>query len=287
MIVPVDVIEVLRDCSIEGNQLLLPPEQLDRKLYQKVDKILGILGGMWDTRQKAHVFEANPSADVQDAIETGEVVDEKTEFQYFPTPMELASQLCWEGFWQLSEKTTAQDTIRILEPSAGSGGLVRALLNESCALGYEESDLLIDCVEMNPKLARKLKEQGFNVVADDFLQYHPGPVYDLVLANPPFSNCQDVIHFEHMLECVKPGGAVASIMSNGIKYRSDKRTKQLRSRLESMGARIIDNPGDSFKESGTNVSTITVAVRIPDVLEEIEPAIGETLPEEQAVLALF
>lgn len=39
--------QVLQNCTIEGNVVKLPSEQLDRKLYQEVAKALELIGGKW------------------------------------------------------------------------------------------------------------------------------------------------------------------------------------------------------------------------------------------------
>lgn len=39
--------EVLQQCTVEGNVVKLPAQQLDRKLYQDVAKALQLIGGKW------------------------------------------------------------------------------------------------------------------------------------------------------------------------------------------------------------------------------------------------
>jgi len=50
-----EVMEVLRRSSIEGNEVTLP-ENLDRKLYLKVNEALESAGGKWDKVTKTHLF---------------------------------------------------------------------------------------------------------------------------------------------------------------------------------------------------------------------------------------
>jgi hypothetical protein len=50
---------VLRQAVITDNSLVLP-EQLDRKVYEKVNKALESAGGVWSKRDKAHLFAGDP-----------------------------------------------------------------------------------------------------------------------------------------------------------------------------------------------------------------------------------
>lgn len=73
MQIPENVLAVLSRCSIQGTLLTLPEGQLDRKLYVAVNKVLEGLGGKWDRKAKAHVFDHEPSNDLDRAILTGEI----------------------------------------------------------------------------------------------------------------------------------------------------------------------------------------------------------------------
>lgn len=49
------VLDVLKTAEVSGQQLRIPQE-LDRKLYDQVNKFLDQHGGIWDKQLKAHVF---------------------------------------------------------------------------------------------------------------------------------------------------------------------------------------------------------------------------------------
>lgn len=93
---------------------------------------------------------------------------------------------------------------RILEPSAGEGAIVRALL----AAGVPGDRLL--AVEIDARRARLVPCQ---VVEADFLTAQPWDASHrpgLVIGNPPFSLAQEFV--EHALEVVAPGGTVAMLL---------------------------------------------------------------------------
>ena len=87
-----DVLAVLSTASIEGNSVILNCGQLDRKLYQDVNKALEALGGKWSRKAKGHVFSADPSEKLDNAILTGEVTP-PSKNGYFPTPKQIVMRL--------------------------------------------------------------------------------------------------------------------------------------------------------------------------------------------------
>ena len=66
------VLAVLSVAATEGNQLFLTG-QLDRKLYEKTNKVLESAGGKWNPKAKAHVFESDAADRIDQIIVSGEV----------------------------------------------------------------------------------------------------------------------------------------------------------------------------------------------------------------------
>lgn len=87
-----DVREVLESATCECATLMLP-NQLDRKLYVKVDKVLKALGGKWNRSLVCHVFDGDSATLIAWALARGGAVDEKRTFEAFDTPPELAARL--------------------------------------------------------------------------------------------------------------------------------------------------------------------------------------------------
>lgn len=240
-----EVLEVLNRSTITDNSLTLPPEQLDRDLYVKVDKVLKAAGGKWNRKAKAHLFQDDPRKVLGLAIETGKIVDPKKEFEAFYTPPRLAKLLV--------EEAKVGPAMTVLEPSAGEGAIALALREHWASPE-------IKCFEVRPESFKKI-EAAFATVCCDFLQVEPiGYAFDRVVMNPPFSNGQDVDHVMHAWKFLKPGGRLVSIMSAGVKFRNDNKYKTFRSFVEEIGGRIVDLPEGSFKASGTNVNTVMVTM---------------------------
>jgi len=94
------VLDILTECRAEGNVVYLPERQLDRQTYLAVNKALECIGGKWNRKQKGHVFShGNPAEMLESLILTGDVVDLKKEFQFFPTPRPVALRMCqWQNW---------------------------------------------------------------------------------------------------------------------------------------------------------------------------------------------
>lgn len=229
-----EVINVLANCKVDGNNLYLGDIQLERKLYVSVDKVLKALGGKWNRKARAHVFDSCPGEKIEQLLYTGEYTDEKKEFQFFETPELLAKELI--------EMACIQSEETVLEPSAGCGAIAK----------------LIDCdvIELNESNRTILLADGFFIVGSDFLQFNKQ--YDVIIANPPFSKQQDIDHVNHMLDLAKR--CVVSVMSASVLFRDNKKTVMFRERIENLGGEITPLPDDSFMESGTKVKTCVVKV---------------------------
>jgi len=230
-----DVSDVLGNSTIEGNNLYLSSEQLDRKLYVAVNKVLVSIGGKWNRKAKAHIFNESPQDILEQILLSGEYTDEKKEYQFFETPIELSKKLV--------EMAGIKEGESVLEPSAGKGRIASFINN-------------CDCIEMNENNYKYLQENGFNVVGRDFISFDKK--YDVIIANPPFTKQQDIDHVNHMIEL--SNRKVVSIMSSSVMFRSNKKTVDFRSLVDSLRGTIEMLPDKSFSESGTNVNSCVVSI---------------------------
>lgn len=250
------VFDILRQCTVSGNTLYLPNIRLDRKLYEAVNEVIARLGGKWNRKAKGHVFESNPAEDFQQVLET-QAMPKKNPTAYYATPSNVSQDILYSGDFA-SIPTTAK---RILEPSAGTGALAREIEAYCQSRGMRAS---IDCCEILPKHQQKLQEQGFFVVADDFLSYNPVSKYQAIIMNPPFAIEGDslayITHIEHAWSLLADDGVLISIAPSGFAFREDKRTSAFRSLVEQHGTwRNLDS--GSFAESGTGVNTIVITMK--------------------------
>lgn len=240
-----EVLDTLKRISITGNRTTMP--MLDRKLYVKVNEALECLGGKWDRKAKAHVWDCDPNDPIAEAVATGEVTDWKKEFQFFETPHDVALRM--------ADKADIQPEHRVLEPSAGRGSLLNGITvpcKEICA------------VELNPNMVALLKQtQGSNVDVQwaDFLMLDGSlGSFDRIIMNPPFNKHQDIMHVTHAYRMLKPRGRLVAITSPGWTFRNDVLHADFRTAMEAFGAEVEPLPAGTFKSSGTMVNTVMLTI---------------------------
>jgi predicted RNA methylase len=231
-------VDVLRGLEIDGHHVKIVGGKLDRKTYKHVNDVLEALGGKWNRKMQAHVFEHHPANDITAAIDAGEVVTDK-DMGFFPTPPELARYV-------VASADIVYTGMSVLEPSAGNGAL---------ALVARDLSSHVFCVEMDPRRAGRLVSLGFPVHCGDFMAYEPKEPFDRVVMNPPFGGQADIDHVTRAFGMLAKGGRLAAIMSGGTMFRSDKKTDAFRSLVAQADGYLEDLPDGSFKEAGTAVKT--------------------------------
>ncbi len=184
--------------------------------------------------------EAEKVQALRQAIRQG--VQVVTAPQLFPTPPGLATMVV--------EAADVRPGLRILEPSAGTGNLLRALYD-----ALQDNLAGVTAVEINPTLADSLKA-GFphsDVRCADFLGCNGnlGEPFDRVVMNPPFENGSDVAHVLHALHFLRPGGILVALCANGPRQREA---------LQPLASNWVDLGPGAFKQSGTAVNAAMVVI---------------------------
>ena len=157
---------------------------------------------------------------------------------YFPTPNAVIETMI--DYAQLD------DSMRVLEPSAGSG----AICDKVAPLCKE-----VKALEINYTLAEILDAKDYLIEKSrDFLSVEPGELtsYERVLMNPPFENLQHIDHIRHAFKFLSDGGRLVSVLPP---LNSLNKCAMFRDWVEELGGEFVELPANSFKESGTNVAT--------------------------------
>lgn len=168
--------------------------------------------------------------------------------QLFPTAPDVARQLV--------DAADVQPGQRVLEPSAGTGNLIRAIVNR-----FTGADCgIIVAVEINPQLVNVLREfrnklvyaneNNLDIRCADFLTCNGdlGKFHRIVM-NPPFKDAADIKHILHARTLLKPNGRLAAICANGPRQQKT---------LKPIAREWIDLPPQSF--DGTNVNAAIVVI---------------------------
>jgi predicted RNA methylase len=219
--------------------------QLDRKVYVAFNEAVEALGGSWNRKIKGHLFDHDPTEEIEALLLTGEF---KTKFagDFFQTPSELARRM-------VAWAVRAGDLV--LEPSAGHGRIATEVLKVTERLYCYEVDK-----DRAAHLNRTLAHQ---VVCADFLTIAPGDLTcDAVVMNPPFSKAQECAHILHAMKFLRPGGRLAAVASAGVTFRQTKAYEDLRRAIyhsdKNPAGNIEDLPAGTFSAEGTDVSTVLI-----------------------------
>ena len=199
----------------------------------------------------------------------------KDSLDFYPTPDNLAGDLVFA-------LKTGKDNLRylpfpILEPSAGSGSIARAIERSQGIFRKSTGEFLdrysdrkkqkrldLDCIELSSDLRAVLKKDGYRVVHDDFLTFRPCKRYAAIAMNPPFS--AGAAHLLRALEIMQDGGRIACILNaETIRNPYTNERKVLVQKLAKLNASITYKT-DAFKNADrrTGVEIALVVVNIPE-----------------------
>jgi hypothetical protein len=154
----------------------------------------------------------------------------------FPTPPEIAERLV--------SLARIGPGMSVLEPSAGTGALIRAIQE-----AHEGAD--ITAVEINPQLAVGIGGMVHKSRCADFLALDDLGEFDRIVMNPPFDHGADIVHISHAFAHLALGGRLVAICANGPRQREE---------LGEIATEWIELPPGSFKGEGTNVNAAIVVL---------------------------
>lgn len=241
--------DILKHCTLEDNILKLPKVQFNKKSYAEAKKWIEEAGGSWQGgKTQGFVFPFNPER-VFKILSQGKRCNLQQDFQFFETPDEVAD-------WLIMLAGGINEKDSVLEPSAGRGALIRAI-HRSCA------SVMVDCYELMPENREFLqKMENVNLVGEDFTK-ECKLKYSKIIANPPFSNNQDIDHVKLMYSHLQEGGTLAAITSSHWVFGQESKCKEFREWLEKVNGEKYEINEGAFKESGTNIKTIAVVIHKP------------------------
>jgi hypothetical protein len=278
--------------TVNGNRLEIPKDIFIAN-YSDLKVIMKNFEGKYSKNGFDFPYAAEQ---VLNRIRNKETTNLKKKFQYFGTQKKEADIVC-----DLTFDPYLNKKVKILEPSAGQGGIIDSVYDwfEKNAIHIElESITSIEFMSENHQiLEQKYKDKkDIELINMDFLKYDKYINYfDYIVANPPFSKGQDIDHFYKMYELCKPNGSITSIMSTGWMYNSGKKYVEFRKWLglkdsndefwlkqaskghaDYIGSRVskhgYDEPlsikgfeAGAFKKSGTDTITCVIHLEKRDI----------------------
>ncbi|MHC4400520.1 MAG: DUF3560 domain-containing protein [Planctomycetota bacterium] len=171
---------------------------------------------------------------------------------YFPTPNEIVEKMV--------DAADIQPGMKVLEPSAGHGAIAEVIRRR-------HPDAQLDVIEFNATLREVLRNEGFNLVGQDFLEFRARD-YDRIIMNPPFEKGQDMEHVNHAFSMLKgPGSRVVALMSEGAFFRQGPKERSFRDWLNSDQVTIKDTwdlPEGAFLKSRFRTTGVKARMLVLD-----------------------
>jgi hypothetical protein len=254
--------------------------QLDRDEYVAVNKVLTNLGGKWNRKEGAHVFTVAPG-DALDAFVTGGAKPKhvrRTE-GYVATPAKLAADIVRRH----ADLAGWPETLRVLEPSAGDGALVAAILDAAphadvwaIEPNFVRGDRLVKLAadrgvqlwRIEDGSARPVDAStdtaGTITLVDTYMETFAASVtgwFNVIVMNPPFAvPGRPTIWIDHLMLAwgmLRPNGRVVCFAPAGFVHRTDAKHEAVRDLVDEHGGwkRL---PVGAFKESGTDVDAVVL-----------------------------
>lgn len=225
--------------------------------WDALKAVMALLGARWKSGGKGKkggfVFpeETDPNETIWLARERGEVFDPK-KAGFFSTADTYADQLVAKV--SPLQTRSAPD---IVEPSAGTGNICRAILR---AMPHAR----ISCVELLQGHRDILSAAGHSVIGTNFLSLRPTlrARFDGAIMNPPFGGGGDAKHVLHAVKFVKPAGMLSAIVSPGMLFRQTAPYVALKRWVERHAEGGVGGmeeiPAGAFADVGTNIRTLMI-----------------------------
>ena len=169
---------------------------------------------------------------------------------FYPTPKALAKKML--------EKIKGHPK-RILEPSAGKGDLVDAILDHFD--GYRMGRAEGFCIEADPVLQATLRGNRHTVIDGDFLEFTGPDKFDALVANPPFSEGDK--HLLKAIDIMYRGEIVCLLNAETLRNPHTNTRKLLARRLEELEAEIEFIEGafqDAERSTGVDIALVYIRI---------------------------
>jgi 16S rRNA G966 N2-methylase RsmD len=249
-----EVLEVLRRTTWSEDGLSAVMPEMERKVYEKVNKALSVMGGKWNRSAQAHLFQFDPRSQVVGLIESGSLKVERDGF--FETPRAVVERM-------LELAPLPRIASHILEPSAGLGAILKGIEADP-----NSKNAVLFAIEKNENRREYIRDKFPNVqiLADDFMKFRLKVEvseygFQRIYMNPPFEEGQDIDHVRYAHGMLAENGLLVAVMGEGAFFRKDNKASSFRDWLEDLEGHSEKLPEGSFKESGTGVNTRLVLVR--------------------------
>lgn len=240
-------LEFINSCEQAEKSIIFPVGvQLEREVYNEVKMLLEGIYGKWNAKINGFSFKV-PYQENLNKILNGEVVKIIQDFQFFETPSTIADRMVEEV-----SSTLELNNIEVLEPSAGMGAIISAVHRHN-------PNLVVDACELMPYNREHLSNMtNVNLLGENFLETEFHKQYDVILANPPFTNNQDIEHIYKMWDLLKLDGELVVITSTSWINGTSKKHTEFRRWLDDKCMYREELPANTFEK--TNIKTMFLSI---------------------------
>lgn len=257
--------KVLKECTVDGCTVYGPSTRLTKKAWADMKANLELLGGKWNSPKQCFIFKSDPTSGVNEAIETGKVYHRVNTFQEFFTPPDLADVIAKLVLKHYVVKPTGGD-FTVLEPSAGTGALVSAMIENYT---FEAPPLFITAIEAQQENFDRLPKHpsARMPVCTDFLSVecyvNDLTGYHAVIMNPPFADRAYVKHVNHAMGFRRKDGILVAVVPDTAKLSDFD--------LPNVHMAFLTPVKAKFEGTGTRVKLLTIGIYRGVVEKAIKP----------------
>jgi len=171
--------------------------------------------------------------------------------EVYPTPHALT--------YKMAAKVDRENRLlECLEPSAGRGDLIEGL-NRHHRFGNRHVKVNWSVIESDPDFQSVLMGKKFRLVDTDFLSFSGRDKFDLIIANPPFSD--GAAHLLKAIEIMYRGQIVFLLNAETLRNPFSARRKLLAQQIEIYGAEIEYIDGaflDAERKTAVDVAIVSI-----------------------------
>jgi protein-L-isoaspartate O-methyltransferase len=186
-------IGVLRDGMCRDGHWMKPYDPPKAALAEAI-AVIEQLGGVRDGNQ--WTFDYDPTDALHEVIASG-VVPDKVAHQFYPTPEPIARAMV--------EAADLQPGQWVLEPSAGTGSLVRVIFETNAVCAVEISSIHCKALTGPDQMAETVDQA-------DFMEWKSDEPFERIVMNPPYSEGRALAHVEKALTHLAPGGRLVALL---------------------------------------------------------------------------
>jgi hypothetical protein len=246
--------QALASVQINNNQITFP-DRIEAPIFTKMKTMFAAITGTWlGKKAQAFGFDFDPSCIVAQYLSDGSW-PKKNPFSLYPTPAIVTDYACKFTYADANRFAGYDHVIRILEPSAGRGDLIDAVIEGFKRLGIRYE---VICVELDPVNIAILTGKGYTVIAGDFLSLSSLGEFDLVIMNPPFEGNNYTHHIRHAQGFLKKNGKLVAIAPTSIFKSPHKATVALRQEVNALNYHAF--PGAIFEKHTFDDTTAETCV---------------------------